>query len=418
MENYFAKYPLMDNRTGRVSGLDVRVEGGDTFVFAPSAEQSGWTSAWKAPEAKREAFLDFSRIRAEAASMQARGGCGTFDDALAGALRSFAAIHGPLFGFAGLSDEKPEIREPISDWKAAQQVMERALKAEVFSRGGELDSAAVDECFKVTLVPGDEANRWSYVFDPGVVPGDLYRTCLKRSSVENYSTEDGSILRSIWHNGQESPATSAFVKGDRMVALFVTEYPTATFGPVEWSAPMMFPLSAVRGLKEVEAEVASLLKIVAGKHTGGMSLDFRNPMPVGEKEDIAYGIVCTSYLSYMWHELAQAYTRRSFRVCSNPKCENIISINNETSSGKRFCSERCRAQANNAKLSAQNTRAREAFYACESYAGIYEAAFGRPLSFKDPERAKLCRRLDRWIEHQFSRSSKGKAAMKQGAARR
>lgn len=418
MENYFAKYPLMDNRTGRVSGLDVRVEGGDTFVFAPSAEQSGWTSAWKAPAAKREAFLDFSRIRAEAASMHARGGCGTFDDALAGALRSFAAIHGPLFGFAGLSDEKPEIREPISDWKAAQQVMERALKAEVFSRGGELDSAAVDECFKVTLVPGDEVNRWSYVFDPGVVPSDLYRTCLKRSSVENYSTEDGSILRSIWHDGRESPATSAFVKGDRMVALFVTEYPVATFGPVEWSAPMMFPLSAVRGLKEIEAEVASLLKIMAGKHTGGVSLDFRSPMSVGEKEDVAYGIVCTSYLSYMWHELAQAYTRRSFRVCANPKCENIISINDETSSGKRFCSERCRAQANNAKLSAQNTRAREAFYACRPYAEIYEEAFGKPLSFRDPERAKLCCRLDRWIECQFSRSSKGKAAMKQGAARR
>lgn len=418
MEDYFAKYPLMDNRTGRVSDLDVRVEGGDTFVFAPSEEPRERATAMTAPETRREAFLDFSRIRAEAASMHARGGCGTFDDALAGALRSFAAAHGPLFGFAGLSDEKPEIREPIADWKAAQQVMERTLKAEVFSRGGELDSAAIDECFKVTLIPGDEVNRWSYVFDPGVVPSDLYRTCLKRSSVENYSTEDGSILRSIWHDGRESPATSAFVKGDRMAALFVSEYPIATFGPVEWSVPMMFPLSAVRGLKEMEAEVASLLKIVAGKHTGGVSLDFRNPMPVGEKEDIAYGIVCTSYLSYMWHELAQAYTRRSFRVCANPKCENIISINDETSSGKRFCSERCRAQANNAKLSAQNTRAREAFYACKPYAEIYEEAFGKPLSFRDPERAKLCRRLDRWIERQFSRSSKGKAAMKQGAARR
>ena len=396
MEDYFAKYPLMDNRTGRVSDLDVRVEGGDTFVFAPSEEPRERATAMTAPETRREAFLDFSRIRAEAASMHARGGCGTFDDALAGALRSFAAAHGPLFGFAGLSDEK----------------------AEVFSRGGELDSAAIDECFKVTLIPGDEVNRWSYVFDPGVVPSDLYRTCLKRSSVENYSTEDGSILRSIWHDGRESPATSAFVKGDRMAALFVSEYPIATFGPVEWSVPMMFPLSAVRGLKEMEAEVASLLKIVAGKHTGGVSLDFRNPMPVGEKEDIAYGIVCTSYLSYMWHELAQAYTRRSFRVCANPKCENIISINDETSSGKRFCSERCRAQANNAKLSAQNTRAREAFYACKPYAEIYEEAFGKPLSFRDPERAKLCRRLDRWIERQFSRSSKGKAAMKQGAARR
>ena len=203
-----------------------------------------------------------------------------------------------------------------------------------------------------------------------------------------------------------------------MIALFVTEYPVAAFGPVEWPAAMMLPLSVIRGQQEVEAEVASLLKIVAGKHTGGVSLDFRNPMSVGDKEDVAYGIVCTSYLSYMWHELSQAYTRRSFRVCANPKCENIISINEDTSSGKRFCSERCRVQANNAKLSAQNTRAREAFYACRPYADIYEEAFGRPLSFKDPERAKLCRRLDRWIDVQFSKSAKGKAALKQGTARR
>lgn len=418
METNFTRYPLMDNRTGRVAGLDVRVEGGDTFVFTPSEEPREQATKMAAPEAKREAFLDFSRIRADAALMHAHGADEPFDDVLVGALRSFAAAHGPLFGFAGLVEDEPEIREPIADWKAAQRVMERALKAEVFSRGGELASAAVDECFKVTLVPGDEVNRWSYVFDSGIVPGDLYRTCLKRSSLENYSTEDGSILRSIWYDGRESPATSAFVKGDRMAALFVTEYPIATFGPVEWSAPMMLPLSAARGFKEIEAEVASLLKIVAGKHTGGVSLDFRNPMSVGEKEDVAYGIVCTSYLSYMWHELAQAYARRSFRVCANPKCENIISINDETSSGKRFCSERCRVQANNAKLSAQNTRAREAFYACKPYAEIYEEAFGRPLSFKDPERAKLCDRLDRWIERQFSKSAKGKAALKQGAARR
>ena len=69
-------------------------------------------------------------------------------------------------------------------------------------------------------------------------------------------------------------------------------------------------------------------------------------------------------------------------------------------------------------LRAQNTRAREAFYACKPYAEIYEEAFGRALSFKDPERAKLCCRLDRWIDVQFSRSAKGKAALKQGAARR
>lgn len=416
-ENHFGNALLIDNRTGRVSGADVCIEG-DEFVFTPSAKPGGETAIAKAPDLKQEPFLGFSRIRAEAAAREKRGGAGSFDEALVAELLRFAAVHGPLFGFAGLVDGKPEIREPVSDWRAAQQVMERALKAEVFSRGGELDKTDIDESFKVTVIPGGETNRWSYVFDSGVVPSDLYRSCLKRSSLESYSTEDGSILRSVWHDGRESPATSAFVRGDRMIALFVTEYPVAAFGPVDWSSAMMFPLSVIRGQQEVEAEVASLLKIVAGKHTGGVSLDFRNPMSVGDKEDVAYGIVCTSYLSYMWHELSQAYTRRSFRVCANPKCENIISINEETSSGKRFCCERCRVQANNAKLSAQNTRAREAFYACKPYAEIYEEAFGRALSFKDPERAKLCRRLDRWIDVQFSKSAKGKAALKQGAARR
>ena len=77
-----------------------------------------------------------------------------------------------------------------------------------------------------------------------------------------------------------------------------------------------------------------------------------------------------------------------------------------------------RTQANNAKLSVQNTRAREAFYACKTYAEIYREAFGKELSFKDPERAKLCQRLDRWIERQFSKSAAGKSALKRGAARR
>jgi len=341
----------------------------------------------------------------------------SLDDALVGMLLAFAVEHGPLFGFAGLNKEKPEIREPIADWIAAQQVMERALKAEVFSRGGDVDAAAIDECFWVEFYADDEFFSWNYCFDTGVNPSDLYRTCLKCSSYESYTTEDGSILSSLWLDGRKNPVPDAIMDNGHMAALLETGFPTEIFGPVQGRGQTTRPLSFFRGIKEIEAEVGSLLKIVAGKHTGGISLDFRNPMSVGEKEDVAYGIVCTSYLSYMWHELAQAYTRRSFRVCANPKCENIISINEDTSSGKRFCCERCRVQANNAKLSAQNTRAREAFYACKPYAEIYEEAFGKALSFKDPERAKLCRRLDRWIEGQFSKSAEGKAALKQGAAR-
>lgn len=417
MENRFAQHPLIDNRTGRIAGLDVRMESDGTFLFVPSAKSGKWVTLSKTPEMKREAFLEFSRIRAEAALKHAGGGCDSFDDAFMEELLAFAAEHGPLFGFAGLSKERPEIREPITDWIAAQQVMERALKAEVFSRGGEVDAAAIDECFWVEFYADDEFFSWNYFFDTGVAPSNLYRSCLKGSSHESYTTDDGSILSSLWLDGQKNPFPDEVMDNGHMVAMLSTGFPTEIFGPVQGRGQTSRPLSFVRGIKEIEAEVGSLLKIVAGKHTGGISLDFRNPMSTGEKEDVAYGIVCTSYLSYMWHELAQAYTRRSFRVCANPKCENIISINDETNSNKRFCCEHCRVQANNAKLSAQNTRAREAFYAYKPYAEIYEEAFGKAFSFKDPERAKLCRRLDRWIEGQFSKSAEGKSALRQGAAR-
>ena len=324
----------------------------------------------------------------------------------------------PLFGFAGMSEDGPEIREPVSEWRAAQLVMERALKAEVFSRGGEVDASEVDACFRVEAYADADVGYWAYVFDSGVEVGEMYRTCLKPSSTEGYTTEDGSVLRSFWSDGCESPVPGAMFERGRITARFLTIYPAEVFGLAPWP-DMVLPLSAVRGRAEIEAEVASLLKIVAGKHTGGVSLDFRNPMSaIGAWEEGAYGIVCMSYLSYMWHELAQAYTRSAFRVCANPKCENIISVNDDSSVSKRFCSDRCRAQANNAKLSAQNTRAREAFYACKSYEEIYEATFGKPLSFKDPERAKLCDRLDKWIGKDFSKTAKGKSALKRGAAKR
>ena len=416
MEFCFDGVMKLDNRTGRVVGADVRVEGGDTFLFTPGPASDGLGAMPKAPEVKREAFLDFARVRADAALKS--GGEGASGNALVEGLLAFAVEHGPLFGFAGLSDDAPEIREPVSDWVSAQLVMERALKAEVFSRGGEVDASEIDACFRVEAYADDEVGYWAYVFDPGIAPGELYRTCLKPSSVDGYTAEDGSILRSYWIDGCTSPVPGAPLYDAGMIAQFVTVYPAEVFGRAPWPDAIL-PLSVVRGRAEVEAEVASLLKIVAGKHTGGVSLDFRNPMSaVGAWEEGAYGIVCTSYLSYMWHELAQAYTRSAFRVCANPKCENVISINEETSSGKRFCSERCRAQANNAKLSAQNARAREAFYACKDYAEIYREAFGKALSFKDPERAKLCKRLDRWIEKDFAKTARGKSALKQGAASR
>ena len=72
MEYFFSGSMKLDNRTGRVIGTDVRVEGGDTFVFTPGAASDALDTLPKAPDVKREAFLEFARIRGDA-TMKRKG---------------------------------------------------------------------------------------------------------------------------------------------------------------------------------------------------------------------------------------------------------------------------------------------------------------------------------------------------------
>ena len=119
----------------------------------------------------------------------------------------------------------------------------------------------------------------------------------------------------------------------------------------------------------------------------------------------------------MWHELAQKYTHNHFHVCENPKCGVIITTSTSSNVHKKFCSEECRYQANNLKVTEQQRRARLAYYDRLPFIEIYEKAFERKYSFKDSERKKLEKRLNRWIEG-FKKTREGKAAEKQGAGRK
>lgn len=207
--------------------------------------------------------------------------------------------------------------------------------------------------------------------------------------------------------------------GDGIVAIFATEYPPEHF-PVDAtdSRCLHVPLSKTSDENDITEEIDSLLKIVSEAHLGGMRLGYRNPYSVSDdRSHVSYGILSDSYLSYMWHELCQSYSRRSFRICANPKCEAVISINSETSSGKQFCCASCRAQANNLKLSAQNKRARSAYYEGLPWTKIYERAFEKTPTQGDSEFTALSRRLDRWIESDFSRTKKGAKASARGAGR-
>lgn len=409
-----------DNMTGRILGARTSIVDNAMFVFEPALDSSFPDITLDlVPEAPRDAFVEFAMLRKRVAREKTKNEHLSEDDLLRDELFRFAKAHGPLFGYAGKSQcSEGILLESIADWKAAQRVMELALKAEVFSKGEVANAEELDEHFWVELYRDQGCMSFEYVFDAGEAVSNTYRSCLKPPFFERFSTEDATMLLAYWSDGLENPDPGLPAISGNLSARFITRYNVPDRDDPLILREAKIPISTLQGKRPIENEVNSLLKIIAGRHTGGMSLDFRNYYSACEtKEEGAYGIVCDCYLSYMWHELAQSLSRSSFRVCANPKCENIFSANADTSSGKQFCSDRCRAQANNLKIDEQNKRAREAFYQAKSHQEIYEAAFGKPVSFKDPEYRKQEERLRKWIADDFSKTKKGKSALKQGADR-
>lgn len=129
-------------------------------------------------------------------------------------------------------------------------------------------------------------------------------------------------------------------------------------------------------------------------------------------------MLCDSMLAYMWNQLALTYSRRAFRRCANPRCDNIIAENLTTGVAKEYCCDACRAQVNNSKQTAQCRRGRESFYAANDILTIYRDAFGEDASLNDPDCRKKMERLKRWIEKDYSKTKKGKIALAKGAGRR
>lgn len=429
----FSDALAMDNVTGRVPATVVSVDlENDSFVFTADQSAKRPTTILDVEPPRAEAFVAFSRIDADAAK-KCREEKRPFSECLVRGLLDFAKKTGPLFGLRGLSEDGARIVEPIEDWRAAQMAMSTALKLAAFVRHGEIDPKELDDVAgNIVQTTSDGGIAWSYYLNLlPERPGAIYEGILLPEYRHSYTSEDRSILHSWWFPRgasssrllDKSPILSGPEARKRitggLVAALTTEYPPDHYGAIDaGSRDRYMPMSGVSGIEGIVEEIDSLLKIVSEGHLGGMKLGFRNPFSVAEdRSHVSYGILSDSYLSYMWHELCQSYSRRSFRICANPKCEAVISINSGTSSGKRFCCAACRAQANNLKLSAQNKRARDAYYEGLSWAEIYERAFKKAPTQKDPKFAALSQRLDRWIESDFSRTKKGAKASKRGAGR-
>lgn len=420
MDKYYERAFAMDNRTGRVVGVDVKATG-ESFVFTPSKDPNRPFLSSEVPPVEEATFQRFAAIKADARRESETEAA--FHDCYKRGLLEFARKHGPLFGSAGKNPaNEEEIVEPISDWVTAQSVMSDILGVVPFSKGEEFPFEDFDEHFFVTTSQDTDATVWTYLFDSRLKASSIYQSCLKDDMFLEYSANDGSRPSYIWCRGKipgDWPVSKTGA-GETMFAAATQVYPTERFpNPFPFIyGSTCFLLSEARVITDITHEVGTLLKIVADRHAGGISLGYRNFWDDCDTADEgSYGVLSSCFLSYMWHELAQKYTHNHFHVCENPKCGVIITTSTSSNVHKRFCSEECRYQANNLKVTEQQRRARLAYYDCLPFIEIYEKAFERKYSFKDSERKKLEKRLNRWIEG-FKKTEKGKAAEKQGAGRK
>lgn len=401
-------------------GMDVKVRDG-SFVFTPSKGSNRPFLLRDIPPVEETVFQRFASIRAVARRKSKTDA--EFLNRYEEELLEFARDHGPLFGTGGQNPtNEEEIIEPLSDWITAQSVMSDILSVVPFSSGDDFPFTNFDEHFFVSASRSKNEMVWTYLFNSKLKASSLYQSCLKDDLFIECSTNDKSRSIFIWCHGEIPESYPISKRGDKTMFAAAIQVYSAEYFPSPFNSAFYgtsdFPLSLVRRKPDITQEVGTLLKIVADRHTGGISLGYRNYWDDCETADEgSYGILSSCFLSYMWHKLAQKYTHNHFHVCENPKCGAVITISTSSNVHKKFCSEECRYQANNLKITKQQTRARLAYYDCRPFVEIYEKAFERKYVFKDPEREKLEKRLDKWIEG-FKKTKRGRAVHKQGAGRK
>lgn len=411
----FAEYPIIDNTTGVVGDMRVELVEYSILRFAPNGEPDRATIIDQLKQPDAELFLEFAAIRNEAlkAWRKQHGYVQKIDEAELMRLEhqgivDFARKHGPLFGFAGLSNTEPVIEEPLQDWIDAQKVMETTLLLNIFVEGGDVHVDEVEGYFPIVVYWGPKQLIWDYQYVPGVNPAGLYANALNDDFIQWFTTDDDTTHAGVWEKNTADVG---------MRATFRTVQGEMAGDDYLMCPQVAVPIQEALAQRELRDELPSLLKVVAQAHCKGMHLGFRNLFSLGSKNEGGYQVLCDSMLAYMWNQLALTYSRRAFRRCANPRCDNIIAENITTGVAKEYCCDACRAQVNNGKLTAQCRRGRESFYVGNDFLTIYRDAFGEDASSNDPDCRKKIERLKRWIEKDYSKTKKGKIALAKGAGR-
>lgn len=202
MELWDEKF-ILDNVTGRVVNSQVK-RVGDVFQFTVDRSRPITTDEIKSP--RKDSYLEFSRLFRKAEKLAGKKKTTeTLFALFEKELEKLAQENGPLFGFGGLCEDAPIINEPIADWAAAQQVMDRILQIDVCVERKEIPYNAVKNYFPILISSDMEGMIWEFHFAPQIAPPELYRSFLREEVNQWFTSNDSSALHALWTNGDDQP---------------------------------------------------------------------------------------------------------------------------------------------------------------------------------------------------------------------
>lgn len=444
MFEYFSNNLLLDPRYGRITDVDLSVVDEEYFRFVSNKEDGRRTTISDLDDLPDGLFTEFVNLTNKAKEewdelrKQKPIKLPSFNSILVSYIKKFAKEYGPLFGFSALKekvsyeglDSENEIYELISDWLSAQKLFSQINDLVLFLDGHDSLLSKIDDHITVMRRSYDDEWEFDYVYRSGINVSEKYESILKCNvQSANLTTDDGSILTYGFTTGNKGEDwTIEGIEPDGISAFFKTRYPKKIFGldpiievitPVD--KPVFCPLDVILQVdvwkEELLPELSSIIRIISDVHCGAISLGYHSINGAAEtKEENQFQVLSSSILSYMWYRFCLSYMNKEIIQCANPKCKNIISIEANLTSRREYCCDQCRANANNAKIGQQKKIARKAYYEAKSFMEIYELAFEKKWTPKDPESRTLRTRLVRWMDD-FSRTKKGQVAKKQGAGR-
>lgn len=324
-------------------------------------------------------------------------------------LVGLARATGPLFG--------PAPRELVADWQSAAGAALVAMEIQEAVNGAK-PIGLVNQHVSTTRVknPGTGNDFNLYALSLPLPAGELarYRRCMPPLpwfrkfddpaafdyAFASVDEEDGaSFLSVVLLSFSEEIAFADFAAavacfsddGDaRALAARATGDAALLDAAAPYDAHMLDGLEAHEATID-ESDRPALQRLVhalISLHAQGISVD---PFRASAEEGF---LVFDTYLSYLWYRFSKGLDRVEIGYCE--QCGTAFSLAGHRGIQRRFCSERCKTQAKNARTKQRTNEARQLF---EEGRSVKEIA--RILNGREPSRAQIesvRASLARWVD--------------------